>query len=85
MGVFPLTTRRLVGLEEIRQQALLDGGVPAQGLLVKDEQEAVELHQELIQHWKTKKHQRDSDLQRNQNSFESHCTFFGRATVIGLI
>lgn len=41
-----------VGLEEIREQAFLDGGVPAQGLLVQDEQEAVELHQELVQHWR---------------------------------
>lgn len=41
-----------VGLEEIREQAFLDSGVPAQGLLVQDEQEAVELHQELVQHWR---------------------------------
>lgn len=41
-----------VGLEKIREQALLDGGIPTQGLLVQDEQEAVELHQELVQHWK---------------------------------
>lgn len=41
-----------VGLEEVGEQALLDGGVPTQGLLVQDEQEAVELHEELVQHWK---------------------------------
>lgn len=39
-------------MEEIGDQALLDGGVPTQSLLVQDEQEAVELHQELVQHWK---------------------------------
>lgn len=41
-----------VRVEQVRQQALLDGGVPAQGLVVQDEQEAVELHQKLVQHWK---------------------------------
>lgn len=50
-----LTAGRLVGLEEVGQQALLDGGVPAQVLLVQDEQEAVELHHELIQHFKPRK------------------------------
>lgn len=53
------TIRGSVGLEEIGQQALLDGGVPAQRLLVQDEQEAMELHQELVQHWKHR-HTRES-------------------------
>lgn len=48
-----------VGLEEIGEQALLDGGVTTQGLLVQDEQEAVELHQELVQHWKHNKHRQE--------------------------
>ncbi len=50
-----------VGLEEIGQQAFLDCGLPTQRLLVQDEQEAVELHQELVQHCKhrqTKRSQR---------------------------
>lgn len=51
-----------VGLEEIGEQALLDGGVPTQGLFVQDEQEAVELHQELVQHWK---HRQKRGSQRN--------------------
>lgn len=37
-------------MEEVGEQAFLDRGIPAQGLLVQDEQEAVELHQELVQH-----------------------------------
>lgn len=41
-----------VRVEQVRQQAFLDGGIPAQGLVVQDEQEAVELHQDLVQHWK---------------------------------
>lgn len=41
-----------VRVEQVRQQAFLDGGVPTQGLVVQDEQKAVELHQELVQHWK---------------------------------
>lgn len=41
-----------VRVEQVREQAFLDGGIPAQGLVVQDEQEAVELHQELVQHWK---------------------------------
>lgn len=39
-------------MEQVRQQAFLDGGIPTQGLIVQDEQEAVELHQELVQHCK---------------------------------
>lgn len=39
-------------MEQVRQQAFLDGGIPTQGLVVQDEQEAVELHQELVQHCK---------------------------------
>ena len=50
--IFLHTIGGSVGLEEIGEQALLNGGVPAQGLLVQDEQEAVELHQELVQHCK---------------------------------
>lgn len=50
--LFPHTIGGSVGLQEIGEQALLDGGVPTQGLLVQDDQEAVELHQELVQHWK---------------------------------
>lgn len=52
LSVFLHTVGGSVGLEQIREQALLDGGIPTQGLLVQDEQEAVELHQELVQHWK---------------------------------
>lgn len=51
-GKSAITSRSPVGLEEIRQQTLLDGGIPTQRLLVQDDQEAVELHQELVQHWK---------------------------------
>lgn len=40
-------------MEQVRQQAFLDGGIPTQGLAVQGEQEAVELHQKLVQHWKT--------------------------------
>lgn len=42
-----------VRVEQVSQQAFLDGGIPTQGLVVQDEQEAVELHQELVQHCKT--------------------------------
>ena len=52
---FPLlTVGGRVGVEDVGEQALLDGGVPAQCLLVQDEQEAVELLEELVQHWKHK-------------------------------
>lgn len=54
-----------VGLEEVGEQALLDGGIPTQGLLVQDEQEAVELHEELVQHWRhrqTRGSQRDGKI-----------------------
>lgn len=43
-----------IGQQEIRQQAFLDGGITTQGLLVQDEQEAMELHQELVQHCREK-------------------------------
>lgn len=39
-----------VRVEQVRQQAFLDGGAPTQGLVLQDEQKAVELHQELVQH-----------------------------------
>lgn len=38
-------------MEQVRQQAFLDGGVSTQGLVIQDDHEAVELHQELVQHW----------------------------------
>lgn len=47
--IFLPTVGGSVGLEEIGEQALLDGGVPTQVFLVQNEQEAVELHQELVQ------------------------------------
>lgn len=56
-------------MEEISQQALLDGGVPTQCFLVQDEQEAVELHQELVQHWKhTDRQGLRGTVQQNKNS-----------------
>lgn len=60
LSVFLHTVGGSVRLEEIREQALLDGGIPTQGLLVQDEQEAVELHQELVQHWKHRQRKRVS-------------------------
>jgi len=56
-----------VGPEEIREQALLDGGGPTQGLLIQDEQEAVELHQELVQHCK-QTDEKVSEVEQSQNS-----------------
>lgn len=49
-----------VGLQEIRQPAFLDGGIPTQGLLVQGEQEAVELHQELVQHCRYRQRRENS-------------------------
>lgn len=63
---FHLTTWGSVGLQKIRQQSLLDCGIPAQSLPVQDEQEAVKLHQELVQHWKAQTDSRNSDLQQKQ-------------------
>lgn len=51
--LFFFTIGGSVRVEQVSQQAFLDGGIPTQGLLVQDEQEAVELHQELVQHCKT--------------------------------
>lgn len=48
--MFARTVGHSVGLEQVREQSLVDGGVPAQGLFVEDEQEVVELHEELVQH-----------------------------------
>lgn len=50
---FLFTIGGSVRVEQVSQQAFLDGGIPTQGLVVQDEQEAVELHQELVQHCKT--------------------------------
>lgn len=50
--LFFFTIGGSVRVEQVRQQALLDGGIPTQGLIVQDEQETVELHQELVQHCK---------------------------------
>lgn len=55
-----------VGQQEIRQQAFLDGGMRTQGLLVQDEQEAMELHQELVQHCRHKWRERERDLSSNK-------------------
>lgn len=49
---FSFTNWGSVRLEQVSQLAFLDGGIPTQGLVVQDEQEAVELHQELVQHCK---------------------------------
>lgn len=54
-----------IGQQEIRQQAFLDGGMPTQGLLVQDEQEAMELHQELVQHCRHRRRERERETSFN--------------------
>ena len=48
----PHTVGAPVGQQQVGEQALLDCGLPTQVLLVQGQKEAVELHQDLVQHWR---------------------------------
>lgn len=68
--LFCFTIGGSVRVEQVRQQAFLDGGIPTQGLVVQDKQEAVELHQELVQHCKKPQ---TKWCQRWKNYFNPEC------------